>query len=118
MRPIPAFTGLILLWLALRSALERRLLLAGFLTLCGLQSLGVAMVSGYGVQTLRPVLPVSAAMIPPFAWIGRCCSGGLARAICCLIWRDRVLCYSAACSYRRWLIWPWQGCSRAMARCC
>ncbi|MFI0396932.1 helix-turn-helix domain-containing protein [Paracoccus jiaweipingae] len=69
MLPIPAFTGLILLWLALRSALRRRQMLALFLTACAGQSLGIALALGYDVQALRPLLPVTAAAIPALAWV-------------------------------------------------
>lgn len=69
MLPIPAFAGLVLGWLALRAAFERRWLLALFLTACALQSAGIALAAGYGVQGLRVVLPVTAVLIPPLAWI-------------------------------------------------
>ncbi|MDO5632332.1 MAG: AraC family transcriptional regulator [Paracoccus sp. (in: a-proteobacteria)] len=69
MLPIPTFAGLILIWLALRAALDRRRLLALFLTACALQSVGITLAAGYGVAALRPILPVTAAMIPPLAWI-------------------------------------------------
>lgn len=70
MLPIPAFVALVLGFLALRTFLsEGRQLLVAFLSICAVQSLLVALVGGYGVDWLRPVLPVSATMIPPLAWI-------------------------------------------------
>jgi AraC-like DNA-binding protein len=44
-------------------------LLALFLMAVSLQSLGMALVGGYGVTSIRPVLPVTASLIPPLAWI-------------------------------------------------
>ncbi|MDO5641059.1 MAG: helix-turn-helix domain-containing protein [Paracoccus sp. (in: a-proteobacteria)] len=69
MLPIPAFAAAILIWLALRALLDGRGFLALFLTACALQSAGIALAAGYGVQCLRMILPVTAAMIPPLAWI-------------------------------------------------
>jgi len=70
MLPIPAFVALVLAYLAGRTLLsEGRPLLVVFLTACAGQSLLVALVGGYGVEGLRPILPVSAAIIPPLAWI-------------------------------------------------
>ncbi len=70
MLPIPAFVALILAYLAARTLMsEGRPLLVVFLLACAGQSLLVALVGGYGIDALRPVLPVSAAVIPPLAWI-------------------------------------------------
>lgn len=70
MLPIPAFVALVLAYLAGRTLLSGgRPLLVVFLTACAGQSLLVALVGGYGVEGLRPILPVSAATIPPLAWI-------------------------------------------------
>ncbi|PYE86050.1 helix-turn-helix domain-containing protein [Pseudoroseicyclus aestuarii] len=70
MLPVPAFVALVLGYIALRAALsERRPLLIAFLAACSAQSALVALVGGYGIEVLRPVLPVSAAMIPPLALI-------------------------------------------------
>ncbi|MDO5648086.1 helix-turn-helix domain-containing protein [Paracoccus sp. (in: a-proteobacteria)] len=69
MLPIPAFAGVILIWLAIRAMLADRRLLALFLGACALQSLVVALVAGWGVDALRPIAPVTAALIPPLAWI-------------------------------------------------
>lgn len=70
MLPVPAFVALILGYLALRTLLSGgRPLLVAFLTACAVQSLLVALVGGYGAEWLRPVLPVSATLIPPLAWI-------------------------------------------------
>lgn len=68
--PIPAFGALVLAYLALRTLLQggRRLLVL-LLALCALQSLGLALIGGYGITVLRPIMPVTAAMIPPLAWI-------------------------------------------------
>lgn len=70
MLPIPAFVALVLAYLAGRVLLSGgRPLLVVFLTACAVQSLLVALVGGYGLEGLRPILPVSAAAIPPLAWI-------------------------------------------------
>jgi len=70
MLPIPAFAAMVLAYLAVRTLLsEGRPLLVVFLATCALQSCLVAMVIGYDVAWLRPVLPVSATVIPPLAWI-------------------------------------------------
>lgn len=67
--PVPAFVAAILAYLALRAALSggRRLLVL-LLATAAWQSLAVALVGGYGVDALRPVLPVTATAIPPLAW--------------------------------------------------
>lgn len=68
--PVPAFVALVLGFLALRTVRsEGRPLLVIFLAACALQSVLVTLVRGYGFNGLHPVLPVSAAMIPPLAWI-------------------------------------------------
>ena len=70
MLPLPAFAALVLGYLAIRTFLsEGRPPLVAFLAACAVQSLLVALVLGYGVAWLRPVLPVSATVIPPLAWI-------------------------------------------------
>ncbi|WP_424974947.1 helix-turn-helix domain-containing protein [Dinoroseobacter sp. S124A] len=70
MLPIPAFVALVLGYLALRSFLSgRRPLLVAFLAACAVQSGLVTLVGGYGLDVLRPILPVSATLIPPLAWI-------------------------------------------------
>lgn len=70
MLPVPAFVALVLGYLAVRTLLsEGRPLLVTFLAGCGAQSLLVTLVGGYGIGWLHPVLPVSAATIPPLAWI-------------------------------------------------
>lgn len=68
--PISAFGAIVLAYLSLRAALAGgRRLLALFLMAVAVQSLGMALVGGYGIDGLRPVLPVTAAAIPPLAWI-------------------------------------------------
>ncbi|MGD1883327.1 MAG: helix-turn-helix domain-containing protein [Paracoccaceae bacterium] len=70
MLPIPAFAALVLAHLAARTLLSGgRPLLVAFLTACAVQSLLVALVLGYDTAWLQPVLPVSATVIPPLAWI-------------------------------------------------
>ncbi len=70
MLPIPAFVALVLGYLAARTLLSGgRPLLIAFLAACALQSLLVTLVGGYGIGWLRPILPVSATIIPPLAWI-------------------------------------------------
>ncbi|WP_225027258.1 helix-turn-helix domain-containing protein [Xinfangfangia pollutisoli] len=79
MLPIPAFIALCLVFLALRAALAGgRGGLAIFLSACALQALGIALAAGYGIRELRPILPVTAAMIPPLAWLAF--TAGLFRA--------------------------------------
>lgn len=68
--PIPAFGALILTYLALRTLVNGGpRLLALLLGATALQLLNVAIVHGYGVDALRPVLPVGAVTIPPLTWI-------------------------------------------------
>jgi len=70
MLPIPAFVALVLSYLALRAFLsEGRPFLVLFLVACALQSVLVTLVNGYNIGELRPLLPVSATMVPPLAWI-------------------------------------------------
>lgn len=70
MLPVPAFIAICLAFLALRTILNRgRKGLALFLAVCALQSFGIALAGGYGVEALRPLLPVSAATIPALAWV-------------------------------------------------
>lgn len=70
MLPIPAFAAIVLAYLAARTLLsDGRPLLVAFLAACAGQSFLVALVLGYDIAWLRPVLPVSATFIPPLAWI-------------------------------------------------
>lgn len=70
MLPIPAFVAFVLGYLALRTLLSGgRPLLVAFLAACAAQSGLVTLVGGYGVEWLRPILPVSATIVPPLAWI-------------------------------------------------
>ena len=70
MLPIPAFAAIVLAYLAVRTFMsEGRPLLVFFLAACAVQSLLVALVLAYGISWLRPVLPISATIIPPLAWI-------------------------------------------------
>ena len=70
MLPVPAFVALVLSYLALRTALsEGRSPLVALLGACALQSLLVTLAGGYGIEVLRPVLPVTATIVPPLAWI-------------------------------------------------
>ncbi|WP_282063148.1 helix-turn-helix domain-containing protein [Roseobacter litoralis] len=70
MLPIPAFVALVLAYLAGRTFLSGgRKVLVFFMAACAAQSFLVALVGGYNVEWLRPVLPVTAAAIPPLAWI-------------------------------------------------
>ncbi len=70
MLPLTAFAALVLAHLAARTLLSGgRPLLVAFLTACAVQSLLVALVLGYDTAWLQPVLPVSATVIPPLAWI-------------------------------------------------
>lgn len=70
MLPIPAFVAVVLGFLAVRTLLSGgRPLLVALLAACAVQSLLVTLVGGYGIGPLRAVLPVSATVIPPLAWI-------------------------------------------------
>ena len=70
MLPIPAFFALVLGYLTLRAFLsEGRPLLVAFLAACAVQSGLVTLVGGYGIEWLRPVLPVSATIVPALAWV-------------------------------------------------
>lgn len=70
MLPIPAFVALVLGYLALRTYLSGgRPLLVTFLGICALQSSLVTLVVGYGIEWLRPILPVSATSVPVLAWV-------------------------------------------------
>lgn len=69
MLPIPAFTALVLGWLAFRQSAHGHRTLAALLGLCAIQSALVALAVGYGVTSLRPLLPVTGALIPPLAWM-------------------------------------------------
>ncbi|WP_284163991.1 AraC family transcriptional regulator [Frigidibacter sp. SD6-1] len=68
--PVPAFGALVLAYLALRTLLSGGpRLLALLLGATALQLMTVALVHGYGVTALRPLLPVGATVIPPLTWI-------------------------------------------------
>ncbi|MEO8531717.1 MAG: AraC family transcriptional regulator, partial [Deltaproteobacteria bacterium] len=70
MLPLPAFVALVLGYLAIRSfAFGERPMIGVFLSACAMQALAVALVGGYYIDALRPVLPVSATLIPALAWI-------------------------------------------------
>lgn len=70
MLPIPAFAAIVLTYLAARTFVsDGRPLLLAFLSTCALQSLLVTMALGYDVSWARPILPISATVIPPLAWI-------------------------------------------------
>lgn len=70
MLPIPAFVALVLGYLTLRTYLSGgRPLLVAFLVICALQSCLVTLVVGYGIDLLRPILPVSATIVPVLAWV-------------------------------------------------
>ena len=70
MLPIPAFIALVLGYLAMRAFLSGgRPLLVLFLIACSVQSSLVTLVTGYGFDVLQPVLPFTATVIPPLAWI-------------------------------------------------
>lgn len=70
MLPIPAFVALVLGYLAFRTfSSGGRPLLVTFLAACALQSGLVTLVGGYGIEWLRPVLPVSATLVPALAWV-------------------------------------------------
>lgn len=70
MLPIPAFAALVLAYIAAQTVLSGgRPFLVVFLATCAVQSLLVTLVLGYEFAWLRPVLPVSATVIPPLAWI-------------------------------------------------
>ncbi|MDZ4311396.1 MAG: AraC family transcriptional regulator [Cypionkella sp.] len=86
MLPVPAFVALILSYLALRTwLLGGRRLLAAFLAACAVQSLGVALAQCYGITALQTVLPITAACLPPLAWISFRAS--LFRAV---VWREAL----------------------------
>lgn len=70
MLPIPAFVALVLGYLAMRTFLfGGRSLLVAFLVVCASQSVLVTLIWGYDIEWLRPVLPVSAALVPALAWV-------------------------------------------------
>jgi len=63
---VAAVTG----YLALRTLLSGgRPLLVALLCVCALQSVRVALVIFYRVDMLRPLLPVTATLVPPLSWI-------------------------------------------------
>lgn len=69
--PIPLVVSLILSFLALRLVLagRRPLLLSALLGACAVQGLLVSLTQYYGLDELRAVQPVTAATIPPLAWL-------------------------------------------------
>jgi AraC-like DNA-binding protein len=70
MLPVPAFVALCLAFLTLRTLLSGgRQGLMLFLAACALQSFGIALATGFGIGVLRPILPVTAALVPALAWI-------------------------------------------------
>lgn len=70
MLPIPAFVALVLGFLAVKTFLAGgRPFLLAFLAMCAVQSLVVTLAMGYDFDWLRPVMPVSATLVPGLAWI-------------------------------------------------
>lgn len=71
--PVPAFAALalgVLALVAMRQAEGRTgLWLPALILACAFQAALVASVQHYGVAALRAVQPVTACMIPPFAWL-------------------------------------------------
>lgn len=69
--PIPMIFALILFVLLLRAVVRQSLeLWFGFLLAgCALQSALVALVHHYGVTSLHPMMPVTASLLPPLAWL-------------------------------------------------
>ena len=69
--PIPVFVALMLAFACLRLCVEqRRLSILGLLlALCAAQSFIIALAQHYMVPGLRWVQPVSAALVPPIAWL-------------------------------------------------
>ena len=70
MFPVPLFVAAVTGYLALRTLLSGgRPLLVALLCVCALQSVLVALVIFYRVDVLRPLLPVTATLVPPLSWI-------------------------------------------------
>ena len=69
--PIPVFGAIVLGFIAVQLWMRpgRRDVLVALMGLCAAQSLIIALVQHYGVEALRPVQPVTAAMIPPLSWV-------------------------------------------------
>ena len=69
--PIPLIVALVLSFLCVRLLLsdERPPLFAALLFISALQGLLISLVHHYGIDGLRPVLPVLATVIPPLAWL-------------------------------------------------
>lgn len=69
--PVPIFGAVVLLFLFARLwvARGRLSLLGGLLLICAVQSAIIALAQHYSVPGLRLVQPVTATLIPPFAWI-------------------------------------------------
>jgi AraC-like DNA-binding protein len=69
--PIPIITAFILAYLLLRATIERRThgMLLLLIAACCVQSLIVGLNLHYGVKVLRWVQPVTAACLPPLAWL-------------------------------------------------
>lgn len=69
--PIPLIVSLVLAFLAARLVLDggRSRLFIVLLAACSLQGLVVSLAQYYGIEPLRLIQPVSAAFIPPLAWM-------------------------------------------------
>lgn len=68
--PVPIFFALLLAYLALRTLLSGgRWLLATFLAACAIQSVITAGALAYDMTSVQAILPVTASMIPPLAWL-------------------------------------------------
>ncbi len=69
--PIPVFASLALLWLLLRAVIQRQgpgVFLA-LLALCSAQAMLTALSLHYGIDWANALRPISAALIPPLAWV-------------------------------------------------
>jgi AraC-like DNA-binding protein len=69
--PVPLFVSLVLAAFVLRGLWlrDRPMLFVALMAACAVQGAIIALVQHYGVQALRPVQPVTAALIPPLAWV-------------------------------------------------
>ena len=69
--PIPIYVALTLGYLFVQSLVrrDRPLLFAALIGLCAAQSVVIALGQHYGVAGFRMVQPVTAAMVPPLAWV-------------------------------------------------
>lgn len=69
--PIPMVASLAILLLLVRCLLrrDRSWLFVALLALAAAQGVLVSLVQHYGVAALRPVQPVTATLLPPFAWL-------------------------------------------------